>query len=868
MQADDRFKEVQRVFDAALQHDEEERKRFVEDACGEDRAMAEEILALLRYDAQRADVETVRPLALAAEAFEAAEVGSLIGQTVGRFRLEAEIASGGMGRVFKARRIDGDVEQIVALKLIRRELFNDALLKRFSDERRILASLSHPGIAHLIDAGTDAHGAPFVAMEYVDGLPLMEYCARHRLSIRERLMLFRQILAAVAHAHRNLVVHRDLKPDNVLVTADGHAKLLDFGIAKALALDEQQTQTAQRFFTPAYAAPEQIAGDNVAVACDVYGLGAILYALLTGVAPFDLSSSSAGEIERMILKTPPLPLRTAAQKRGAEVLAVQGVSNPSRWAAQLDGDLDNIVQKALRKEPDARYAGVDAFDEDIQRFTTQRPVAATGAGWMYRTRKFCERNAAALVFVAVLLGAGAVAVMQNMRQNDLIRQQRDDIQFAWDMLGNAFLSADPAAESAYLLGGESDNIGLQSSDPRARTILAAFVRDIAKIEKKQPDRFREVAYQTGRIQLNLGMTRDGLDLIRRANSAIAQPPDVGLLLELRGTVMASELKEARRMIKQHRSRLGSDPGFVAEEARLLYLEDRYQEAVIKLEALLSGAYGTLHPEVSERIHLYLAEAYRLSDDLRRSLGVLDRQIADHRKRFGANHPRTVVLRLRRVELLTKIEDAASAERELIAIKPVLDRYYDQGSAVQAQYHNIYGQFLNARERSEEALDQFRRALRANQIALGPDHENTLRSHLNVATVISYSQDDRSAAYSHFEQAIAGIEKTKGLAYSLVGFARLEAAKTHYWDAATKPQERAKYFAAAKSVMTPEHAPQFFPQMPDINRKEYLAGLYFGFGPQDCAPGWERQSANQPQPQRIARTLMCRYDPKGEIRPVD
>jgi eukaryotic-like serine/threonine-protein kinase len=856
----DRFKTLQMIFGAALEQDEASRVRFVEESCSGDRALADEVIALLAYEARSRNTETVRPLALAAEAFEAAEAGSLTGQIIGRFRLDAEIASGGMGRVFKASRIDGDVEQTVALKLIRRELFNEALLRRFSDERRILASLSHPGIAHLIDAGTDTHGSPFVAMEYVDGLPLLEYCARHRASIGDRLLLFRQILGAVAYAHRNLVVHRDLKPDNVLVTADGHAKLLDFGIAKALTLDARQTQTAQPFFTPAYAAPEQITGENAAVACDVYGLGAILYTLLSGVPPFDMSLSSAGEIERVILKTPPLPLRIAAQKRGVEALAAQGVDNPSRWAAQLDGDLDNIVQKALRKEPDARYAGVDAFDEDIQRFLSQRPVAATGAGWMYRGRKFCERNTAVLAFVAVLCCAGAIAIGQNMRQNVLIREQRDRGQAVITLLQNAFLYADPASVYVDPTHSEPGNDSAQRlGNPRARTILAAAVRDMGRIEKQQPALFRDLAHPVGEIQLNLGMTRNGLDLIQRANRAAGQPTDAGVLLELRGMLMASQLKEARGMLERYRARLGSLPAFVSEEGHLLNLEDRHQDAARVLEGLLPKGSTPLDADLSERIYLYLAESYRLSDQPQRSVSVLDRLIADQTKRFGADHPRALTSRLRRVELLVALEDDASAERELIAIKPVLDRYYDQSSAVQAQYHNIYGQFLNAHERSEEALDQFRQALEANRIALGSDHENTLRSHLNMALVIAYSQPDRSGAYPHFEQAIAGIEKTKGLDSSLIGFARLEAAKSRYWD---------KSAATAKSMLTPAHAIRYFPKMPEGNRKEYLAALYYGFGPQGCGPGWQAQAKDQPQSERIARTLMCRYDPEGKNRPVD
>jgi eukaryotic-like serine/threonine-protein kinase len=852
MQAD-RFKRLQEIFEAALEQGEETRQRYVEEACGGDRELAAEVVALIGFEAQSRAARTLRPLALVTEALEAAHTGSLIGQTIGRYRLEAEIASGGMGRVFRARRVDGDVEQIVALKLIRRELFNDDLLKRFSDERRILASLSHPGIAHLVDAGTDMHGAPFVAMEYVAGVPLLEYCAQHRFSIRQRLSLFRQILGAVAHAHRNLVVHRDLKPDNVLVTEEGHAKLLDFGIAKALVSGVDQTQTAQRFFTPAFAAPEQIAGGNIAVACDVYGLGAILYALLSGVAPFDVSSSSAGEVERMILKTPPAPLRTAAQKRGARNLIAQGVADPARWAARLDGDLDNIVQKALRKEPDARYVGVDAFDEDIQRFLSQRPVAATGAGWLYRSRKFCERNAFALGAVAIFLAAGTIGIGQNMRQNDVIREERDRARFALNILRDSFLYADPARSE---LGSRS---GERSDDPRARTILASAAREIGKIETARPNLFREMAYQVGEIQLNLGMTQAGFDLIRRANRTVAEPPDVGVLLELRGAILASELQEAHRLIARHKAELGAHPSFVAEEAHLLYLEGEHPSAARKLEALLSSSSNGIGPELRDRIYLYLAEAYRLSDAPSRAVAVLERQIVEQSKRFGVDHPRTLIPRLRRVELLTEVEAGGLAERELLAIKPGLDRYYDQGSAVQAQYHNIFGKFLNEHERPEEALAHYRRALEINQAAVGLEHENTLRSHLNVALVIAYSQPDRSDAYPHFERAIAGIEKAKGLSYSLIGFARLEMAKAHYWD---------KDMAAAKSVLTPTHASQFFAQMPETNRKEYLAALYFGFGPQDCGPGWERQAVQQPQPERIARSLMCRYDPKAENRPID
>jgi tetratricopeptide (TPR) repeat protein len=290
----------------------------------------------------------------------------------------------------------------------------------------------------------------------------------------------------------------------------------------------------------------------------------------------------------------------------------------------------------------------------------------------------------------------------------------------------------------------------------------------------------------------------------------------------------------------------------------LYLEDRYPEAVRALEKLLADKLEELDPMLRDRTFLYLVEAYRLSDQPERAVGVLDRQIAELREREGIDAPSALIARLRRIELVMKTEDVSKAEQELKALQPVLDRYYDQASGIQAQFHTIAGQYYNGRE-PKTSLTHFRQALAANEQALGPEHENTLRSHLNVALVIAYSQPDRSEAYSHFAQAISGIEKVKGLSYSLIGFARLEAAKSYFWD---------KNHTAAQAMLTPAHAMRYFPEMPEVNRNEYMAALYYGFGLQDCDPGWESQTAAMPQSLRIARAVMCRYDPTAEHRPKD
>ncbi len=834
----DRFKQLQDIFAAALECDVGSRAEYVAIACKNDPAMAEEVSALLNFDATS---DTGRPFVLALTAMDAIEAKTMLGRTVGRFRLDAEIASGGMGRVFRASRVDGELAQTVALKLVRSEIFNEALLKRFSAERRILSSLNHPGIAHLIDAGTDESGTPYVAMEYVDGLPILEYCARHGLPVRSRVLLFRQILAAVSCAHRNLVVHRDLKPANVLVTAEGRVKLLDFGIAKALDDGCEDTLTHEHYFTPAYAAPEQLLKQSVTVGCDVYSLGGILYTLLAGAPPFDLSGLSAGEMERNVLGIPPERMRAAATMRGKCALQAQGISNPVRWAAQLDGDLESIVQKALRKEPAARYGSVDQFDDDLERYLNQRPVRASEAAWVYRSRKFLQRNAVAVFFTVMASFSISVGVLQVVKQNGQIRLERDRARMALDVLRSSFRSADPTQ--------------LEVGDITARTILASAAREIGYLQQRNPQLFRDLAYEIGGIQLDLGMTTAGLNLIRRANGLLPDPPDSGMLLEVRALIAASRLDDARVMLDAYRSRLGGRPDFIAEDAHLLYLERHYSEAIRLCERLFSEDFE-MSPVLRDRVYWHLAESYRKSDLPEKAVAVLEKQIAEQKKNYGSNHPAILMSRLRKAELLPAVGNTVSAEVELVAIKPFLDRYYDQVSAIHGQYHGVYGQLLANQNRRSEALEHFRQALIADEIALGPDHDNTLRTHFNIALMVAYGTGSRDEAYPHFSKAITGIEKKGKDSYAFVGFFRLEKAKSHFWD---------KDMNAARSTLAPPHALVYFKEMAEINRKEYLAALYYGFGNPDCGSGWKKRVGAKADPNSIATTLMCRYDPDAVNR---
>ena len=348
----DRMRRVEAVLDAALTRDPTDWPALLDERCSGDPDLRREVEALLgRLDTAERFLESPPGAVAAAIVAEAREsggwsgAGALEGRRIGAWRVVRELGRGGMSRVFLAERADGQFEQRVALKLLRPGLDSELDRERFRTERQILATLSHPGIARLLDGGMTEEGVPYLVMEHVDGVPLDRYCAEHDLPLAERLRLFRTVADATHYAHRNLVVHRDLKPSNILVAADGAVKLLDFGIAKLLQPGPESaaaTRTGHRWMTPQYAAPEQVRGDAVGTLTDVYQLGVVLYELLAGRLPFADRTGSLFELERAILEEePPPPSAVAARE------------SPARGRV-LRGDLDAIVMKAMQKEPDRR----------------------------------------------------------------------------------------------------------------------------------------------------------------------------------------------------------------------------------------------------------------------------------------------------------------------------------------------------------------------------------------------------------------------------------------------------------------------------------------------------------------------------------
>jgi Tol biopolymer transport system component/predicted Ser/Thr protein kinase len=408
--APDRWPEVARILDVALDLTPEERPAFLDQACAGDdrlRAEVEAVLAGAEVDAFLKSPAAVLAAPMLDLETPVDGIAAFPGALIGPYRLVRELGHGGMGVVYLAERADGHFEQRVALKLIKRGMDSEAILRRFRAERQVLARLNHPHIARLMDGGVTAEGQPWFAMEYVDGAPFVRCCDERALEIEERLRCFGEVCEAVQYAHQNRVVHRDLKPSNILVTPAGEIKLVDFGIAKVLfqeSADEAVTQTEDRLMTPEYAAPEQVRGEPVTTATDVYALGAILYQLLTGRPPHKFEHRTPAETEHVICEVEPQPPSAV----------VRGTPKERR----LKGDLDLIVLKALRKDPAQRYLSVEALFEDLERHRTGLPVRARPQSVAYRARKFLGRHRLELrvaAIAAVLAMLGGLAALLTTR---------------------------------------------------------------------------------------------------------------------------------------------------------------------------------------------------------------------------------------------------------------------------------------------------------------------------------------------------------------------------------------------------------------------------------------------------------------------
>jgi len=719
---------------AALDLPPGERSAFLDGACAGDLRLRARVDALLAAERKAESFFEEPWSALGPDP----ELPAAPGDRWGPYRLERRIGSGGMATVFLARRDDASYDRRVAIKIFHRGADPPEMELRFRRERQTLARLEHPNIARLYEAGTSEEGRPYLVMEYVEGEPLDVYCDRRCFGIEQRLALFDPICSAVHHAHQNLLVHRDLKPSNLLVTEAGEPKLLDFGIAKPLAPGRigerlELTRTGLQPMTPGYASPEQIRGEPIATASDVYGVGLLLYELLSGRRPYRVTGVLPHELERAILEDEPEPPSRAVERIevgdsavATETLARARGSSPRELGRRLRGDLDSIVLKAMRKDPRQRYASAERLAEDLRRYREKRPVRARKGSLRYRAAKLVRRHwlpvSALLVILIFLAGFLVTSVVQARR---LAREQkvaetrrleaeneREKAQHALDFLVDVFRVAEP---------GEGGTV-------TAREILEAGAEKISQELQGQPDAQATLMDAIGRAYLSLGLDRPAAPLLERALT-LRRQSDGGEPLEV-----ASSLRSL--------AQLDGSRGRYRDAETLL------REALaIERKGLGPGDPGTV------------ATLQALSDTLTR-LGELDAAEPLAREalaiRQGAN-PQDPLAIAESQQVLARVllrrGDYGEVERlrreELATRRRLLSPSHSQ---VAESLANL-ALTLNIRGKHEEAARLTREALEIFRKILPPDHPAIATTLQNLAQIL-HSQGDLTAAQASYREALA------------------------------------------------------------------------------------------------------------------
>lgn len=672
----DRWKQIRTVFEKALDRDASQVDGFLDEACDGDPELRRQVQSLL-VASDGAGEAIGGAIGVAAE--DAGRIAdserSELPERLGRYKILGLLGEGGMGRVLLGERDDATYEQKVAIKVIRRSLATEELVKRFEMERQILADLDSPAVAKLLDGGTTEQGEPFLVMEHVEGRPLDQYCDEENLGLNQRLRLFLQVCRGVSEAHRRLVVHRDLKPSNILVTADGQPKLLDFGIAKLLDPEHAGaglTRTGLVALTPEYASPEQVLGEPITVASDIYSLGVLLYELLVGDSPYgDASRTPAGLVRAICDEVPERP--STARRR---IEALQPKAGPNIRPTR---ELDWILLQALRKEPERRYASVEDLARDLRAVLTGHPVSAHPDSWSYRTRKWLGRRwplvAAAALVVAALV-AGIVLRTQEAERANRAAAEASELS---DFLRSLFDGANPY---------KSQNM---SRETTARDLIDIGAERVRTELAGQPRLQARMAEILAEVYLDLSLPEDAEPMLELAGDRWQELPDdvaaLRLNLLLRGRV-AMDLGRVEEAGALHRrsveaARLAHGPGSRDEASSMIEVASveielrEYSNARETLDGAVAIAQS-LDPPDAELLALAYANLGRIGrfeSDLETAQRDLEEALRWIRISAGELHPDTAAI----LGLLGSVaagqhewEQAIEFERESLRIaRPIL-----------------------------------------------------------------------------------------------------------------------------------------------------------------------------------------------------
>jgi len=764
--------QVKEILSQALEQSPEERAEFIRQACGENAALCAEVDSLLSHHSGADTLLEQSPVANVLSF----PPDVMVGKRIGAYRIVREIGHGGMAVVYLGERDDQNYRKRVAIKMVKPGIGSENILQRFRNERQALAELDHSNIVKLLDGGSSEDGSPYLVMEYVEGLPIDQYCDRNRLSIDDRLRLFRDVCAAVQYAHQNLVIHRDLKPGNILITNEGLPRLLDFGIAKLLNPESFQTplitQTAWRPMTPGYASPEQVRGDAVTSTTDIYSLGALLYEILTGDLPYKVAGETWREIERLVCEQePPRPsTRVRADGSRLEATAETRRSEPKQLVRLLRGDLDWITMKALEKDPRRRYVTVSEFSADIGRHLSHEPVSARPASATYRGRKYVRRHPVGVTVAAGLaLMLTGFAVTQSFQLRRITRE-RDRANRITAFMEGMFKVSDPSEA--------------RGNSVTAREILDKASNDIDAGLTQDPELQAHMMYVMGGVYKGLGLFPRAQLLLQRSaeiqrrvlgpedSETLLSLDDLGWILNQQGHAAEAE-KLQRETVATRRRVFGEEnPDTMKSMRSLAWTLDRegnYAEAekldrkvleilrrVAKTDdrdtlATMNNLAATLGHEG------HYAEAERLK-----------RAILDARERsLGPEHPDTMTS-MNNLSATFQQEgryvEAEKLQRQTLTLQR---RILGPEHPDTLRSMNNLANSLVHEGHLVEALQLQREALLIKQRVLGPEHQDTLWAMRELAATLQaesqYSEAEKLQRQTlEIQRRVLGAERPNTL----------------------------------------------------------------------------------------------------------
>ncbi len=742
----ERWQRLNRLVLEAAELGGEARDSYLRRACGEDSELLAEAAALLARDPSTGG-ELDRPL------FEILTDGGggFLGQHIGPYRLVRELGRGGMGRVFLGERVDGEFDHRVAIKILKKGLDTEEIVRRFRRERQILANLDHPNFAKLLDGGTTEDSRPYFVMEYVEGPPLTRYCDEATLGIRARLELFCKVCSAVQAAHRSLVVHRDLKPSNILVNPKGEPKVLDFGIAKLLASQDDPTQTAtlagKRLMTPVYASPEQVLGEAITTASDVYSLGVLLYELLAGHRPYRLRNSSYEEICRAVCEQDPekpstsvSTVETVATARGKQVLSPESVSRsrdqrPKGLRRRLSGDLDNIVLMALRKEPERRYSSVVALSEDIERHLEGRPVRARKDTFFYRASKLLQRRYRELGALGLVLGLlGGFAYDRTIQQTRTAVERDRAAQISDFMVDLFELDADVQIDTQSIRRLLASGVERIDEDLRDRKLTASLLATMADAYAGIGDYEDALPLAHRSVEISEEI-QDADDLWVAANRHILATVQIHL-----GSFAAAaeNLRRVLRVREAKMPRVHMDYTHAANDlAVALMKQGKAREAepmfreVLELQRAL---YGSVNEEVGLTLN-NLGVLLQNSGDLAGAEPYLRENLQLKRRLLGATHPRVALAMNNLSLLLAEKGDLESAEPLMRETLQQASHFFGADHPNVAKTWSNLGFLLYRMGRQDEAEEALRESLLIRRDKLPTGHPDLYRCSVRLALVL-------------------------------------------------------------------------------------------------------------------------------------